>query len=158
MQKIKNPFINTKDYNCFGCAPDNHEGLRMEFFKDGDEVVSEWTPNPHFQGYVNILHGGIQAALADEIAYWAVLVKLRCAAVTAKLDFHLKKPVFLDKGKIFLRAKLIEEKRRIAKVHVDLYDFDKLLCASGDIYYFVISKEESIKKFNYPEDDTAFFD
>lgn len=26
-------------YNCFGCAPNNEAGVKMEFYEDGDEVI-----------------------------------------------------------------------------------------------------------------------
>ena len=50
-------------YNCFGCYPDNEAGVRMEFYEDGDEVVSIWKPRPEYQGWLNTLHGGIQSCL-----------------------------------------------------------------------------------------------
>jgi len=64
-------------YQCFGCAPHNHNGLQMSFAEDGEYVVSEWEPKDYFQGYYNVLHGGIQATLMDEIASWLVQIKLK---------------------------------------------------------------------------------
>ena len=46
-------------YNCFGCAPNNEAGVKMEFYEDGDEVISIWKPQPQFQGWIDTLHGGI---------------------------------------------------------------------------------------------------
>ena len=42
MKKIINPWKDREGYNCFGCSPDNEAGVRMEFYEDGDEVVSIW--------------------------------------------------------------------------------------------------------------------
>ena len=39
-------------YNCFGCASNNEAGLKMEFYEDGDEVVSIWKPRPEYQGWI----------------------------------------------------------------------------------------------------------
>ena len=47
----------------------------MEFYEDGDEVVSIWKPRPEYQGWIDTLHGGIQAVLMDEICAWVVLRK-----------------------------------------------------------------------------------
>ena len=46
MKKIINPWIDLTDkgYNCFACAPNNPYGLKMEFYEDGDDIVSIWTP------------------------------------------------------------------------------------------------------------------
>ena len=43
---------------------------RIEFYEDGDEVISIWKPQPQFQGWIDTLHGGIQAVLLDEICAW----------------------------------------------------------------------------------------
>ena len=65
--KIINPWEGMEGYFCFGCAPNNESGLKMEFYEDGDEIVSKWVPEARFQGWLNTLHGGIQATLLDEI-------------------------------------------------------------------------------------------
>ena len=44
MKKIINPWKGLEGYNCFGCAPNNEAGIKMEFYEDGDEVVSIWKP------------------------------------------------------------------------------------------------------------------
>ena len=46
MKKIINPWRNHEGYNCFGCSPDNPVGLHMEFYEDGDYIVSTWHPEP----------------------------------------------------------------------------------------------------------------
>ena len=70
MEKIINPWEGMEGYFCFGCAPNNESGLKMEFYEDGDEIVSKWVPEARFQGWLNTLHGGIQATLLDEICAW----------------------------------------------------------------------------------------
>ena len=58
MKKIINPWKGLEGYNCFGCAPNNEAGVRMEFYEDGDEIVSIWKPRPEYQGWIDTLHGG----------------------------------------------------------------------------------------------------
>ena len=43
-KKIINPWRNHEGYNCFGCSPDNPIGLHLEFYEDGDYIVSTWHP------------------------------------------------------------------------------------------------------------------
>lgn len=62
MKKIINPWKGMEGYNCFGCAPNNEAGVKMEFYEDGDEVISIWKPQPQFQGWIDTLHGGIQGS------------------------------------------------------------------------------------------------
>ena len=47
LKKIINPWRNNTQYHCFGCCPDNPIGLHMEFYEDGDYIMSTWHPNTH---------------------------------------------------------------------------------------------------------------
>ena len=67
MKKIKNPWIGLEGYNCIGCCPDNEIGLKMEFYEDGDDIVSFWDPTDNYQSWIDTLHGGIQSLIIDEI-------------------------------------------------------------------------------------------
>ena len=58
--------------NCFGCSPDNPIGLHMEFYEDGDYIVSTWHPEHNYQGWVDTMHGGILSTLIDEVCGWVV--------------------------------------------------------------------------------------
>ncbi len=143
-------------YQCFGCAPQNHNGLQMTFVEDGEFVVSEWMPRDYFQGYYNVLHGGIQATLMDEIASWLVQVKLKTAGVTSTMNVQYKKPVPTNKGSIKLRAKLTGMRRNLADVHVELFGPDKELCAESDFVYYTYPREVAKKKLHFPDYDEFF--
>ena len=99
MKKIVNPWIELTDkgYNCFACAPSNPYGLKMEFYEDGDDIVSFWTPDVNYQGWLDTLHGGIQATLLDEIGGWIVGRKLQTSGMTTNLNIKYRKPVPCNK-------------------------------------------------------------
>ena len=59
LKKIINPWCDCPEYNCFGCSPKNPIGLHLQFFEDGDYIVSKWQPGNNYQGWVNTMHGGI---------------------------------------------------------------------------------------------------
>lgn len=63
MRKIKNPWMDKEGYNCFGCSPDNPIGVHMEFFEDGDDIISFWKPQTHYQGWIDTMHGAYCAHL-----------------------------------------------------------------------------------------------
>ncbi len=107
MKKIINPWKDlVKDgYNCFGCAPENPYGLKMEFYEDGDDIVSFWTPADNYQGWLKTLHGGIQAALMDEIAAWVIARKLQTAGMTTNLNIKYRKPVSFTMAKSALKQR-----------------------------------------------------
>ncbi|MFC1688935.1 PaaI family thioesterase [Pseudomonadota bacterium] len=53
---------------CFVCGRSNPVGLYMQFYDDGElEVVSAFTVPAHYQGYPGIVHGGVVAAMLDEV-------------------------------------------------------------------------------------------
>ncbi|MBN2173999.1 MAG: PaaI family thioesterase [Bacteroidales bacterium] len=154
--KIINPYTKLKGYNCFGCAPHNSFGLKMSFIDQGEFVICYWSPSDHFSGYRNVLHGGIQATLLDEIASWTIQVKLKTAGVTANIDLRYKKPVFVDQGQVLLRAKIREIVKRIAVVETELFNPEGELCCSGIVKYLIYPLEVAREKLNFPEFD-AFF-
>lgn len=140
MKYLSNPFTTLEGYNCFGCSPDNPQGLRMQFTDEGDFVVSTWQPESNFQGWHNVLHGGIQATLMDEIASWVVFAKLGTTGVTSRMEIKLSKPMLMDKGPIKLVARLREMRRNIAVIDVELMDGEGTRCATGVFYYFTYRK------------------
>ncbi len=55
--------------HCFVCGVSNPVGLHLRFFETTPgEVNAEVTLPEHFQGYPGITHGGIIAAMLDEVA------------------------------------------------------------------------------------------
>jgi uncharacterized protein (TIGR00369 family) len=156
MRKIRNPFVSLEGYNCFGCSPDNHFGLQLSFVEDGDELVSEWSPKPFLQGYTNILHGGIQATLMDEIASWVVYVIIKTSGVTSGMNVRYLKPVFMDEHHITLRARVKEMRRNLADIEVKLLNSEGILCAEAVITYFTFSKEKSKQHLYYPDPEEFY--
>ncbi|MBN1638275.1 MAG: PaaI family thioesterase [Ignavibacteriales bacterium] len=150
MKKIFNPFKNRENYFCFGCSPHNQMGLQMEFLDNGSEIICEWQPKDYLQGYDNILHGGIQSTLMDEIASWFVYTKLETGGVTSRISVRYKRPVFTNKGKIKITAELKEVNKNLANITTKIFDPDGKLCSEGEIQYFIMSKEQAVEKLKYP--------
>lgn len=157
MKKIRNPFVEKEGYNCFGCSPGNKLGLNLTFSEDGEFIVSKWLPKPHFQGWQNVLHGGIQATLLDEIASWLVFIKLNTSGVTSRMDVKLKKPVYTDKGELILKAKLKEMNRNIAVIETWLYNPEMELCTYAIMHYYTFKEEIAREKLWYPGSE-AFYE
>lgn len=150
MIKLKNPYASFPGYSCFACGPGNPSGLHMEFYKDGDEIVSRWDPSENYQGFHDILHGGIQATMMDEIASWVVFVMFDTAGMTYQLNTRFRKPVHISKGLITVRARMVRQEKRIAEIEARLYDGEENLCAEGLANYFVMPREKAVKELNFP--------
>lgn len=50
---------------CFGCGIHNPEGLQIKSHWEGAESVCHWEPELKYQGWKNLLNGGIIATLID---------------------------------------------------------------------------------------------
>jgi uncharacterized protein (TIGR00369 family) len=157
MRKIRNPFKGIEGYNCFGCSPDNSSGLQLSFVEEGEELVSVWTPKSFFQGYHDVLHGGIQATLMDEIASWVVYVKLDASGVTSSMNVRYLKPVYVTDTRLTLRARVKELRRNLADIEVRLFDQNQNLCALAQITYFTFSKNNAKDRL-YAPDHQEFFE
>ena len=86
IREVENAFVDFPGNRCFACHPDNEHGLRLKFFADDErgEVFTKITPEHKFAGFPNILHGGIQSALLDEVAFWTMFDKLKKIGLTTK--------------------------------------------------------------------------
>ncbi len=149
-RKIINPFSGKPGYNCFGCSPDNKLGLRLSFVNEGEYLVAQWQPEPQFQGYQNLLHGGIQATLLDEIASWYVYARMQTAGVTSHLEVRYRKPVYTDQGSLKLRARLLEKRHNLADIETELLNSEGVLCAGGVIQYYTFNEQTAREKYFYP--------
>jgi acyl-coenzyme A thioesterase PaaI-like protein len=61
---------------CYGCGPANARGFRIRSFPQGDEVVTEWKPEPHHQAFEGALNGGVIGTLFDCHCNWTAAYHL----------------------------------------------------------------------------------
>lgn len=149
MKKIINPWKEMEGYNCFGCAPHNGLGLRMEFYEDGDDIVSTWPLRPEYQGWLNTLHGGIQSVLLDEICGWVVIRKLQTTGVTSKMETRYRRPVPTTDSHVVLRARIRERKRNIVTIEASLCNKDGELCTEALCTYFCFPPEKAEREMYF---------
>lgn len=143
MRKINNPWLSKSGYDCFGCCPDNPLGVKMEFYEDGDSVVCFWKPQAHYQGWIDTLHGGIQATLIDECASWVMFRRLQTTGVTTKLEVRYRKSIMTTEEQITIRATLREMRRNLALIHVEIANSKGELCTEGEATYFTFPPEKA---------------
>ncbi|MGN0070157.1 MAG: PaaI family thioesterase [Prevotella sp.] len=143
MRKIKNPYVGKAGYGCFGCCPENPVGLHMEFFEDGDDIVSFWRPEEHYQGWVGVLHGGILATLADEAAGWVVTRKLQTSGMTTRLNLQYKRPVHSSDAQLTVRARITDRKRQYVFIGVTIADANGDVCVEAEAVYYAFDAEKA---------------
>lgn len=150
MRKLRNPYRELEGYNCFACSPKNENGLQMEFYEDGEYIISDWEPRGFMQGYFNVLHGGIQSTLMDEIAAWLVQVKLKTSGVTSAMNSRFLRAVPVNEGRIQVRAKLKGIRRNLADVEVELFCPDGEVGATSEVTYYTFPEDLAREKLRYP--------
>lgn len=149
MKRIINPWRGMDGYRCFGCDPHSEQGLRMEFYEDGDRIVSRWKPRPEFQGWVDTLHGGIQATLADEISSWVVFRKFQTSGVTSRMEVRYLKPIHTSEDHITLQATVVRQRRNIVDIEVKIFNSQDQLCTEALCIYFLFPKEKAHEEFHF---------
>ena len=153
MKKIINPWKDSDrshDYNCFGCSPFNEIGLQLEFWEDGEELIAKWQPRKSLEGWMGVLHGGIQATLLDEIAGWIVMIKLKTAGVTAGLNVEYLKPVKVEQGELTVKGKIVSVEKRNVEIISELLNSKGEVCAKATANYFHFPEKIAKARYHYP--------
>ncbi|MCS7178543.1 MAG: PaaI family thioesterase [Anaerolineae bacterium] len=81
---------------CFVCGRENPCGLKLKFYEDPESRVvrAELTLPEYYQGYPGIAHGGVIAAILDEISGRAVMLQTSTETfmVTLRLIVRYRRP------------------------------------------------------------------
>jgi acyl-coenzyme A thioesterase PaaI-like protein len=104
--------------DCWGCGRNNHEGLQIKSYWDGDEAVAHFQPAEFFTGHKGVLNGGIIATLMDCHCMGLAMASAHRAEgrvigsrplisyVTASLKIDYLKPTPLTSDGVDLRARV----------------------------------------------------
>lgn len=115
--------------HCFICGLENRCGLHLRFYTTAPgEVTVEYTVPDQYQGYPGVVHGGIVAAMLDEVTGRVFMGNPEAPRFmyTARLDIRYRKNVPVGKPlQVVGRAKKC--KRRTATATGTIYD------AAGEI-------------------------
>lgn len=133
---------------CFGCAPDHPIGFRLRFKREGDEVVTEFTPTERYQGPPSIMHGGLVATLADEIAAWAVILLLEKFGFTGEMTGKLRKPVRIGKP-VIGRGRISKPGSRVVGVSVEIAQAGELAYTS-DLRFVLLDRRGAERMIGGP--------
>ena len=118
--------------HCWGCGPDNEQGLQIKSFWDGEESVCTWTPSAHHMaGPEHVLNGGIIATLIDcHSIFTSIAAAYRAEGreigtgeyiwyATGGLNVRYSAPTPIDKP-VTLRARITEMTDRKTVLEVSL--------------------------------------
>ncbi len=107
------------DQMCFGCGKQNARGLCLKFDLERAKkrIKTRWEPTKEFQGYANIVHGGIIALILDELMV-NLLWTLDLPAVTAELTTRFHRPAGVGHA-INCEARLVSKRGRLFRMEAE---------------------------------------
>ncbi len=116
--------------------------MNLSFHTDGAQIITVWTPTPLHIGFANIIHGGIIAAVLDEIMAWTCGILGGRFAVSVDISIRYLHP--LHPGDIVKGNGSIKENRRgkIFKTYASLRVADIEIAAASGTYLAIKSATE----------------
>lgn len=125
--------------NCLLCGKNNPIGLKLEFTYSDQMASCMWLADPRFEGYPDIIHGGIVTALMDE-AMAKTMLHQHITAVTTDIQVKFKKPMKVSETYL-IKGQLIEQKKRIClcKAWISLLSDPDEIIAQSEAQFWIIS-------------------
>lgn len=108
------------EHHCFGCGTLNPHGLHLEIFGNETEVWADFTGGREHEGYAGLLHGGIVAALLDEVLGWSFFGR-GVWAVTTRLALTYRGPVPIGTP-VRVTARLARDRGRLLEATGEISD------------------------------------
>jgi acyl-coenzyme A thioesterase PaaI-like protein len=133
---------------CFGCAPDHPIGFRLKLEREGEEVVTRFTPGDKYQGPPGVMHGGLVMTLVDELGAWSTIALKEKFAFTSHFDGRLKAPVRIGQ-EVVGRARITKDSTRVVKVGVTLHQND-VLTFEGELTFVLLDQSGAEKLLGGP--------
>jgi uncharacterized protein (TIGR00369 family) len=119
--------------HCFVCGRENPYGLKLNFYEtQPGEVVVDYTVSEQYQGYPGVVHGGVVAAMLDEVTGRAQMGGDPPRFMfTARLDVRYHKNVPVGKP-LRIVGQAVKSKERTATACGKIYGPDGELLAEAD--------------------------
>jgi uncharacterized protein (TIGR00369 family) len=120
--------------HCFVCGLENPQGLRLEFHETGPgEVRAQYVVPEVYQGYPGVVHGGIVAAMLDEMcgrAHMSGPAESSRFMYTARLEIRYRGTVPLGQP-LHLMGRALKSKARTATSLGEIRDASGQLLAEA---------------------------
>ncbi len=132
------------DNYCFGCSPRNEAGLKLSFAESAPGVVeSRHVAAKHHCGAPDVVHGGIQAALLDEVMGVAIHSGLGGGdrrVVTVDFQLRYRRPALAGQP-LTLRARYLRSEGRKHFVEGRIEDADGEVLTRAEACWYSLQSE-----------------
>jgi uncharacterized protein (TIGR00369 family) len=133
---------------CYVCGSENARGLGVTFeFEDG-VVSTRFVARPEYCGYNDRVHGGVMAALLDEVMGWAPSVIHRRFCVAAEIVIRYLKPLPIGHT-VIVRGEMTADRGRLWEARGEIVDDAGTVYARGTGKYHPLSEEQTQTVMDY---------
>jgi len=137
MQTSQSNLTNNRQPNsrhCFVCGLQNPFGLQLRFEVTAPgEVEARYTVSERYQGFPGVVHGGIVAAMLDEVAARAHIgIDPPRFMYTARMEIRYRQNVPVGKP-LRVVGRAVKNRGRTATATGAIYDLDGALLAEADL-------------------------
>jgi uncharacterized protein (TIGR00369 family) len=126
------------DQHCFLCGHLNPSGLHLDFVPVGEGLEARWVTEKRFQGYADVLHGGIISAILDEVMINLPWKRHDAPVTTAELTVRFRRPAPIGQELVFT-ANVVEGGRRLWQLRSECRGADGTLYAEATAKAMAIS-------------------
>jgi|SRR5581483_1726981 len=125
--------------DCVVSGDANPMGIDVQFFREGDEAVSRCVLGAAFEGAPNRAHGGVVAAVFDDLMGFVLTIN-ESPAYTAELTVRYRKPTPVGE-EIEFRARLVDRRGRRLHIEAEATDAAGTKIATADGLFITIPRE-----------------
>lgn len=124
------------DNYCFVCGRDNPIGLRLNLVFYAGRISSEFILQKQYQGYKDIIHGGLISSILDEAMIHVALAQ-GIKVVTAEMSVRFKRPLFTGERAV-VEAQIIKSGRKLIEASAFVKGADLRLIAEAQAKMMVM--------------------
>lgn len=117
------------DQYCFVCGEKNPAGLHLGFVFHAGMVSAEFTLPKIYQGYKDIVHGGLISTILDETMIKAALMQ-GMTAITAEMTVRFRAPLLAGERAV-CEASIVKSNRKIIEAVAVIKRTDEAVIAEG---------------------------
>ena len=137
-ERLRNLFEKYTDHNCFACSSRNQIGLKLEIVQNDEDCFSDFILSNDYTGFPNIIHGGIQATVIDEVGFWAMYNKYKTIGFTTRMTLDYLNKLEAN-TKLRAIATKIERNNTLVNVEVKILNKDNAVGTIGNLNYKLVN-------------------
>ncbi len=128
-----------RDNYCFVCGDENPRGMHLKFQRENGRVYSRFSLPKYYQGYDNVIHGGIISLILDESM--AYLQEAEERFLTGRITVRFHSPLLVGE-EVEVEAWIEEERKRFKVTRAVMRKVSGEKVAEAEALMFVFKERE----------------